>query len=68
MYQVVVKTMSSSAAREGECGEAALPGTVRSLPVVEENRKEVVIPSVLVQHEYSHDEDFLHGRLLRSKI
>ena len=37
----------------------ALPGTVRSLPVVVENRKEVVFPSHRVQHEY--DEDFLYG-------
>ena len=37
----------------------ALPGTVRSLPVVVENHKELVIPSIRVQHEYSHDEDFL---------
>ena len=38
----------------------ALPRTVRSLPVVVENRKEVVaIPSVRVQHEYSYNEDFL---------
>ena len=46
----------------------APPGTVRSLPVGTENRKEVVIPSVHVQHEYSHDEEFLYGRLLCSKI
>ena len=29
----------------------ALPGTVRSLLVMVENREEVVIPSVRVQHE-----------------
>ena len=39
----------------------ALPGTVRSLPVVMENRKQVVIPSVRVQHKYSHDEDSCTG-------
>ena len=49
--------MFLSAGREAECGEAALPGTVRSLP-------DVVISSVRVQHEYSHDDDFLYGRLL----
>ena len=53
--------------RNGVWG-GALMGTVRSLPVVVENRKEVVIPSVRVQHEYSHDVDFLYGRLLCSKI
>ena len=42
----------------------ALAGTVRSLPVVLENRKEVVFPSPRVQHEY--DEDFLYGRLLNA--
>ena len=46
----------------------ALPGTVRSLPVVVENRKEVVTPSVRVQREYSHDDDSLYERLLCSKI
>ena len=36
----------------------ALPGTVRYFPVVVENRKEVVILLVRVQHEHSHDEGF----------
>ena len=40
---------------------------VRSLPVVVENRKYVVIPSVRVQRQYSYDADFLYGRLLCSK-
>ena len=45
----------------------ALPGTVSSLPVVVENREEVVIPSsARVQHEYGGD--FLYGLLLCSGI
>ena len=46
----------------------ALPGTVRSLPVVVENRKEVVISSVRVQDEDSHDEDFLQFFLRTSTV
>ena len=46
----------------------ALPGTVRSLPVVAENRKYMVLQSVRVQQEYSYDADFLYGRLLCGKI
>ena len=49
-----------SAAREAECGGGALPGTVCSLPIVVENRKEVETTSVRVQHEYSDDEDLLY--------
>ena len=52
--------------RSGVWG-GALQGRVRSLPVVE-NRKEVVIPSLRVHHEYPYDEDFLYERLLCSKI
>ena len=46
----------------------ALPGTVRSLPGVVENRKQVVIPSVRVQRQYSYDADFLYERLSCSEI
>ena len=52
--------------RSGVWG-GVLPGTVRSLPVVVESRKEVVIPCVRAQHAYSHDEDILYGRLLCSE-
>ena len=39
MYLVVVNTTFFSAALKAECGEAgALPGTIRSLPVVVGNR------------------------------
>ncbi len=42
--------------------------TVRSLAVVVENHKEVAIPSVRVQREYSYDADFLYTPLLCSKV
>ena len=61
MYLVVVKTIVLvRSSRSGVWG-GALPGTVRSLPVEVENRKELVFPSARLQLEY--DEDFLYGRL-----
>ena len=72
MYLVVVKTTRYVLVRSSRIGVwgGALPGTVRPLPVVVENRKEVLIPSqyVRVQRQYSYDADFLYARLLRSKI
>ena len=46
--------MFLSAAPERGVGEGTLPGTVRSLPAVPENRKKVVVPAQ-VQHEYDEE-------------
>ena len=59
---VVKKTCSCPQLEKRGVGEDALPGTVGSLPVVAENRKEVVRRPTRVQHDY--DENFLYERLL----